>query len=149
MEHPASLRMAAAATLHCIIGCAIGELIGVTIGTQLGLQPLVTIIVAAGLSFISGYTVSTIPIVRSSVAFWPSLRLVFAADTLSIVTMTIVDNLCMVLIPGAFDKDLTNPTYWLSRFIAMTAAFIVAWPVNYYLLKKGKGHALTHHYMHR
>jgi len=63
--------------------------------------------------------------------------------------MTIMDNLMMVIIPGAMDKDLTHPVYWLSRIVSLVAAFIVAFPVNIYLLKRGKGHALTHEYSHK
>lgn len=138
--------MAANATLHCLLGCAIGEMIGVTIGTHFGFAPHTTIILASILSFISGYTVSTRPLLRAKVPFKKALRLVFAADTLSILTMTIMDNLMMLLIPGAMDKDLAHPIYWISRALSLTAAFIVAFPVNAYLLKRGKGHALTHEY---
>jgi len=148
MKPTATLQIAASATLHCLIGCAIGELIGVTIGTHTGIGRESTVILAALLSFVSGYTFSVIPIIRIGMKFWPSLKLIFAADTVSILTMTVTDNICMLLIPGAFDKDLSHPIYWLSRIIAMSAAFIAAWPVNYYLLKKGKGHALHgHHHM--
>lgn len=148
MNNHTTRKMAASATLHCLIGCAIGELIGVTIGTHAGFGITRTVLLAAGLSFVSGYIVSTVPIVRAGVKFWAALRLIFAADTVSIATMTIADNICMMVIPGAFDKDLTHPVYWLSRIIAMTVAFLAAWPVNYYLLKRGKGHALTHSYHH-
>lgn len=140
--------MALSATLHCLTGCAVGELIGVTIGTHTGMAPHQTVILASVLSFVSGYTVSTWPIMRAKVPFFKALRLVFAADTLSILSMTIADNLLMLLIPGAMDKNLANPVYWLSRAIALTTAFVVAYPVNAYLLKRGKGHALTHEYHH-
>lgn len=145
-NHHATLRMAASATLHCLIGCTVGELIGVTIGTHTGIGIVPTVVLAGSLSFISGYAFSTVPIVRAGLRFWAALRLVFLADTLSVVTMIAVDNLCMMLIPGAFDKDLSHPVYWLSRLIATITAFLAAWPVNYYLLKRGKGHALTHKY---
>lgn len=140
--------MAASATLHCLIGCAVGEMIGVTIGTHAGFAPHSTVLLAAVLSFVSGYTVSTWPLVRSGMSFSRSLRLVFAADTLSILTMTIVDNIVMLLIPGAMGKDLLHPIYWISRALSLSAAFVVAWPVNIYLLKRGKGHALTHSHHH-
>lgn len=139
-------RLAASATLHCLVGCAIGEMIGITIGTQLGWMPHQTVLLAAGLSYISGYTTSTIPLVRSHVPFWPALKTVFAADTVSITTMTIVDNVMMLLIPGAMDKNMMQPIYWVSRAAALGAAFIAAYPVNIYLLKRGKGHALMHKY---
>ncbi|HJP96549.1 MAG TPA: DUF4396 domain-containing protein [Candidatus Saccharimonadales bacterium] len=138
--------MAASATLHCLTGCAIGELIGVTIGTHAGFAAHQTVMLAAVLSFISGYTVSTWPLVKTGLAFLKALRLVFAADTVSILTMTIADNLIMLLVPGAMDKNLSHPVYWLSRVLSLSAAFVAAYPVNLYLLKKGKGHALTHTY---
>ena len=142
-------RMAASATLHCLIGCAIGEMIGVTIGTHLEWPAHQTVMLAAALSFISGYSVSTWPLLRAGMSFWAALKLVFAADTVSILTMTIVDNLLMLLIPGAMDKNMLHPVYWLSRSLALVAAFIVAYPVNLYLLKRGKGHALMHHHHKR
>lgn len=147
-HHTASTKMALSATLHCLIGCAIGEMVGVTIGTHAGFSPHHTVLLASVLSFVSGYSVSTWPLMRAGLPFLKALRLVFAADTLSILTMTIMDNIVMLLIPGAMDKDLTHPIYWLSRILSLTAAFIVAFPVNMYLLKRGKGHALTHEYHH-
>lgn len=140
--------MAVLATLHCLIGCAVGEIIGVTIGTHMGLGLHGTIVLASMLSFISGYSFSTWPLIRRGMKFMPALKLVFAADTLSILTMTIVDNIVMATVPGAMDKDLSNPIYWISRLGSLAAAFIVAVPVNYWLLKRGKGHALMHGSMH-
>lgn len=145
-SHTSLNRMAASATLHCLLGCAIGEMIGVTIGTHVGFAPHYTVILASILSFVSGYSVSTWPLIKANVPFQKALRLVFAADTLSILTMTIMDNLIILLIPGAMDKDLTHPVYWISRVLSLTVAFIVAFPVNAYLLKRGKGHALMHEY---
>lgn len=140
--------MALTATLHCLIGCAVGEIIGVTIGTHAGFSMQGTIVLAFVLSFVSGYAVSTWPLLRHGMKFWDGLKLVFAADTLSILTMTIVDNIVMATVPGAFDKDLSHPVYWLSRVISLVAAFAVAYPVNLWLLQRGKGHALTHHMHH-
>jgi len=145
-NHHQSKNMALSATLHCLAGCAVGEMIGVTIGTHAGFEPHQTVILASILSFVSGYTASNGPLIRAKVAFFKALRLVFAADTLSILAMTAVDNLLILLIPGAMDKNLLHPVYWLSRVLALSAAFVVGYPVNSYLLKRGKGHALMHEY---
>lgn len=144
--HRSSHNMALSATLHCLAGCATGEMIGVTIGTHSGFAPHQTVILASILSFISGYSVSTWPLIKAKLSFIKAFKLVFAADTVSILTMTIADNLIMLLIPGAMNKNLAHPVYWLSRIISLSAAFVVAYPVNAYLLKRGKGHALTHAY---
>lgn len=139
--------MALSATLHCLTGCAIGEILGLMIGTALGLGNLVTIAIAVGLAFLFGYALSTLPLLRAGLGAGAALTVVLAADTLSIATMELVDNLVMAVIPGAMDAGLVNPVFWLSMMLALTAAFFAAWPVNRYLLARGKGHALTHAYM--
>jgi hypothetical protein len=140
--------MAASATLHCLTGCAIGEIGGLIIGTALGLSTVATIALAIGLAFLFGYTLSTLPLVKAGLGFFGALGVVLAADTLSIATMEVVDNAVMAAIPGAMDAGLNNPVFWLGMMIALAAAFVAAYPVNRYLLSRGKGHALTHHYMH-
>jgi hypothetical protein len=139
-------RMAANATLHCLTGCAIGEILGLLIGTALGLSTGVTIALAVGLAFLFGYSLSTLPLIQAGLGFFAALSVVFAADTLSIATMEIVDNAVMAAIPGAMDAGLVNPVFWLGMMIALTAAFVAAFPVNRYLIGKGKGHALTHRF---
>jgi hypothetical protein len=138
--------MAANATLHCLTGCAIGEIAGLMIGTAMGLSNAVTIALAVGLAFLFGYALSTLPLIKAGLGFFAALSVVFAADTLSIAVMETVDNLVMALIPGAMDGGLVNPIFWLGMMIALVAAFIAAFPVNRYLIGKGKGHALTHRF---
>lgn len=138
--------MAASATLHCLTGCAIGEILGLIIGTAIGLSNLATIALAVGLAFLFGYALSTLPLLKAGLAFFTALSVVLAADTLSILTMEIVDNLVMAVIPGAMNAGLVNPIFWVAMMIALTTAFFVAYPVNRYLLQRGKGHALTHKY---
>lgn len=138
--------MAVSATLHCLTGCAIGEIAGLIIGTALGFTNLETIALAIALAFLFGYTLSTLPLLKAGLALGTTLSVVLAADTLSIATMEIVDNLVMAVIPGAMNAGLVNPVFWIGMIIALTAAFFAAYPVNRYLLQKGKGHALTHQY---
>ena len=138
--------MAASATLHCLTGCAIGEIAGLMIGTAVGLSSGWTIGLAVVLAFVFGYTLSTLPLLRSGLAVGAAFSVVLAADTLSIATMELVDNLVMALIPGAMDAGLVNVVFWVGMMIALAVAFAAAFPVNRYLLQRGKGHALTHGY---
>ena len=140
--------MAVSATLHCLTGCAIGEIAGLMIGTALGFSNVATIALAVGLAFLFGYALSTLPLLKAGMALGAALSVVLAADTLSILTMEVVDNAVMVVIPGAMDAGLVNPIFWVGMMIALTAAFLAAYPVNRYLLQRGKGHALTHEYHH-
>ena len=148
MEHGNINSLAVSATLHCLTGCAIGEIAGLMIGTTLGLSAGATIALAVGLAFLFGYALSTLPLLKSGVGFVAALSVVFAADTLSIATMELVDNAVMAIIPGAMDAGIVNPLFWLSMMIALTAAFAAAFPVNRYLLRRGKGHALMRQYHH-
>jgi hypothetical protein len=148
--HPADglNRMAANATLHCLTGCAIGEILGLVIGTAAGLSAGRTIALAVSLAFLFGFSLSTLPLLRAGLGVGAALSVVLAADTLSIATMEVVDNLVMALIPGAMDAGLGNPVFWVGMGFALSAAFVAAYPVNRYLLSRGKGHALTHPYHH-
>jgi hypothetical protein len=137
-------RMAVSATLHCLTGCAIGEIVGMLIGTAAGLANGTTVAISVVLAFCFGYTLSTLPLLRAGMAVGAALQLVLAADTLSILTMEVVDNLVMLVVPGAIDAGLVNVVFWWSLMLALVIAFVAAYPVNSALLRRGKGHALTH-----
>ena len=136
------------ATVHCLTGCAIGEILGLVIGTALGLSNTTTFFIAIGLAFVFGYGLSIIPLMKFGLGLTAAIPIVLAADTLSIFTMEVVDNAVMAVVPGAMNAGLTNPIFWLTMPIAFAIAFVVAVPVNEYLLKRGKGHALVHKYHH-
>ena len=142
-------RTAFSATLHCLTGCAIGEVLGIVVGTALGWSNVTTIVLAIVLAFFFGYGLTMLPLLRSGMALGAVLPLAFASDTLSITVMEIVDNLIIVAIPGAMDAGLGSLLFWGSLAFALAVAFIAAFPVNKYLISRGKGHAVVHkHHEH-
>jgi hypothetical protein len=148
MQHGNTNKIAISATLHCLTGCAIGEIAGLVIGTILGLSNPATIAISIVLAFIFGYSLSSLPLVKSGLTLKKALTVVLAADTLSILTMELVDNTVMSAIPGAMNAGLVNPLFWLTMPLSLAIAFLAAVPVNKYLLERGKGHALVHEYHH-
>ncbi|WP_227466949.1 DUF4396 domain-containing protein [Nocardioides lijunqiniae] len=136
--------MAASATLHCLTGCAVGEVLGMMIGAAVGLSTVATVVLAVALAFLFGYSLSTLPLLASGLSVGAALSVVLAADTLSIVTMELVDNGVMMLVPGAMEATLAEPVFWLSMALALGVAYAAAYPVNRALLARGRGHALTH-----
>src|SRR5215211_3642869 len=124
---PAGLnRLAFSATVHCLTGCAIGEVLGMVIGTALGFSALATVALAVALAFLFGYSLTSLPLLRSGLALSAVVPLALASDTASIAIMEIVDNAIMLLIAGA-----------------------AAYPVNRWLLARGRGHAVVHaHHAH-
>jgi len=141
-------QVAASATLHCLTGCAIGEIAGLIIGTALGLSTGTTILLAVVLAFLSGYALSTVPLLGAGMGLRQALSVVFAADTLSIAIMELVDNAVMATIPGAMHAGLVNPLFWVSMSLALATAFVAAYPVNRWLLTRGRGHALLAQHHH-
>jgi hypothetical protein len=137
-------RNAVSATLHCLTGCAIGEVLGLIIGTALGWSTTATIVLAVSLAFFFGYALTMRPVLRAGLGFGQALRVALAADTLSITVMEIVDNAVMLAIPGAMDAGLASPLFWGSLVVALAVAGVAAYPVNRWLIARGKGHAVVH-----
>lgn len=134
------------ATVHCLTGCAIGEVLGMVIGTALGLTNVATILLAVVLAFFFGYALTLIPLIRANIAWSTALGLAFASDTASITIMEIVDNAIMLIIPGAMNAGLTSALFWGSLAVSLLIAGAAAFPVNRWLIARGRGHAVVHQY---
>ena len=137
-------RLAVSATLHCLTGCAIGEVLGMVIGTALGWSDSATVALAVALAFFFGYSLTIAPVMRSGLALRAALRVAFAADTLSITVIEIVDNAIMLLIPGAMEAGVGSLLFWGSLAVALAVAFVITVPVNRLLISRGRGHAVVH-----
>jgi hypothetical protein len=137
-------RLAASATLHCLTGCAIGEVLGMVIGTALGLGNAATIALAVALAFLFGYLLTIWPLLRAGLPARNAARLALASDTASITIMEIVDNSIMLAIPGAMESGLGSPLFWGSLAASLALAGLAAFPVNRWLIARGRGHAVAH-----
>jgi hypothetical protein len=118
------------------------------IGTALGWGDWSTIALAVVLAFFFGYSLTLLPLFRAGIALATALPLAFASDTLSITVMEIVDNAIMLVVPGAMEAGLTNLLFWGSLAFALLVAGAAAFPVNRYLIARGRGHAVVYEYHH-
>jgi hypothetical protein len=139
-------RTAISATLHCLTGCAIGEVLGMVIGTALGWSTVPVVILSVALAFLFGYALTMRPVLRAGVPFKTAVGVAFAADTVSIAVMEIVDNAFIVAIPGAMDAGLTSALFWGALAASLAIAFVVTVPVNKWTISRGRGHAVVHKY---
>lgn len=139
-------RMSVSATLHCLLGCSIGEIVGMLLGAGFGWSNGLTFVVSIILAFVTGYSLSIRPLLKAGLPFSRAFPIILAADSLSIAAMETADNTVIGLIPGAMAAGLNNKLFWLTMPLSLLAGFIVAVPVNYALLKRGKGHALVHEF---
>jgi hypothetical protein len=137
-------RTAWSATLHCLTGCAIGEVLGMVIGSALGWSTGATIAIAAALAFAFGYALTMIPLISSGLPVRRAAKLALAADTASITVMEVVDNAIMLAVPGAMTAGLDSVLFWGSLMAALGVAAVAAFPVNRWLIARGRGHAAVH-----
>lgn len=137
-------RLAFAATVHCLTGCAIGEVLGMVVGTVLSWSNSSTVLLSVLLAFVFGYGLTMRPLFASGLATGAVLRLAFASDTVSITIMEIVDNAIMLLIPGAMQAGLDTLLFWGSLVFSLLVAGAIAFPVNRWLISRGRGHAVLH-----
>jgi hypothetical protein len=114
------------------------------IGTALGWSNAPTIALAVFLAFLFGYGLTMLPLLRSGLAFGAAVGLAFASDTASITIMEIIDNLIMLMIPGAMDAGLSSPLFWGSLAASLIIAGAFAFPLNRWLIARGRGHAVVH-----
>jgi len=142
-------RLAFSATVHCLTGCAIGEILGMVLATWWGWGNFASILLSIVLAFFFGYGLTSLPLLRSGMSLRQVAPLAFASDTASITTMEIVDNLFILIVPGAIAAGLGDPLFWWSLIVGLLIAGVVAFPVNRWLLVRGRGHAVMHeHHAH-
>jgi hypothetical protein len=137
-------RVALQATVHCLTGCAIGEVAGMVLGTALGWGNAATVIVSTVLAFVAGFTLTALPFLRRGYGIAASVRIAAAADAASIALMEVVDNVVMLFIPGAMDAPLDAPLFWGSLALSLIVAGVAAFPLNRWLIARGRGHAVVH-----
>src|SRR5512133_3703592 len=134
-----SLNLSAfSATIHCLTGCAIGEVLGMILATWWGWGDVASIVLSVILAFVFGYGLTSLPLLRSGMTPRQVAPLALASDTASITTMEIVDNLFIVVVPGALAAGLGDALFWWSLGVGLLIAGAVAWPVNRWLIVRGK-----------
>jgi Domain of unknown function (DUF4396) len=146
---PSLNRLAFSATVHCLTGCAIGEVLGMVLATWWGWGDVSSIALAVALAFFFGYGLTSLPLLRSGMTLRQVAPLAFASDTASIATMEIIDNLFILIVPGAIAAGLGSSLFWWSLALGLLIAGAIAYPLNRWLIARGKGHAVMHaHHAH-
>jgi hypothetical protein len=141
---PSLNRTAFQATVHCLTGCAIGEVLGLVVSTALGWHDLPSILLAIVLAFVFGYGLTLGPLVAGGLPVRTAVRTAIASDSISIGVMEIMDSAIVIAVPGAMAAGLTDSLFWGSLALSLVVAFVVALPVNRWLIARGLGHALVH-----
>ena len=142
-------RVAFDATRHCLTGCAIGEIVATVISGALALSTATALVLGIVLAFAFGYSLTFVPLLRAALPLGRAIGITLAADTVSIVVMEAVDNVLVLLVPGAMIAGVTDALFWGSLLVGLVIAFAAAYPVNRWLIARGQGHvraSAAHHH---
>jgi hypothetical protein len=132
-----SLRLAAQATLHCLTGCVIGETIGLALGAELQLGTTAIVTLATVLSYVSGFTLGLVPIMRERhTSLWTAFKTIWVGEAVSIAAMEVAMNLSDYLMGSMGAKTMLSWLWLRGLLVAVPVAFLAAWPVNFWLLKR-------------
>ncbi|MEK6746189.1 MAG: DUF4396 domain-containing protein [Pseudomonadota bacterium] len=132
-----SWNAAAHATLHCLTGCVIGETIGLMIGVTLGLHAYASMALATVLAYITGFSLTIFPLMkRANLPFKSALKAIWLGELISIGVMELAMNSVDYHMGGMSSGSVFNPLFWEALAFAILAGYIVAFPVNYWLIGK-------------
>ena len=131
-------------TLHCLLGCSIGEILGMVISTHFRWSTTPSILISIILAFFFGYLLTFQSVYRKDRNAAKAGKVTLATDTVSITSMEAVDNVFILLVPGAINATLSSGLFWWSLLISLLVAFIFTVPVNRLLIARGIGH--KHHH---
>ena len=145
-EHDNLNRLAISATTHCLTGCAIGEITGMAIATGLGWGNVAQIALAVALAYLFGFGLTARPLIKAGLAAGVIVSTALAADTVSISIMEAIDNLTVLLVPGAMEAGVDDPLLYGSVALGFVIAYPFAFWANRYMIARGKGHAVVHEY---
>lgn len=135
------LATSAQTTAHCLLGCTIGEVAGLVIGTSIGMGTWPTMGLAVVLAFISGLSLAVLPVMQQTGAsVGQALRTVWLGEVASIGAMEIAMNAADYAVGGVQAGSIFSGLFWLGVLLALPAGFLVAWPVNHWLLQKQMKH---------
>jgi hypothetical protein len=140
-EHETSqIKLATQATVHCLTGCGIGDIIGVIIGTALGISYYERIALGLILGFVFGFSLGVLPLLQHKMTFRHAAKIVLTTEVFSILAMEAAEAVTEILFPGMRRVGLIHLRYWLGLSTALIAGFVVAFPVNWFLVRRGIRH---------
>ncbi len=136
ISHDSLSRKSLRSLCHCYSGCGAGEVIGVLVAVGVfALNNWWVIGITFALAYIFGIALTIGPLMQEGASFRQALKDAIESETASIVFMEVV----AIGVDLLFAKNavMTDTIFWTSLIFSLTIGFFAAWPVNYFLVKKG------------
>lgn len=139
-------RQVVGSTMHCVAGDGIGILLAAVVTAALKLPRGVDLIVEYAAGFLFGWTIFQALFMKNLMggSYKRSLRATFLPELLSM--NGVMAGMAVVMVPWmTHDLQATQPMsvhFWFTMSIALTAGFVVAYPINWWLVDRGLKHGM-------
>lgn len=139
-DQKSNRKLAFEATTHCLTGCGIGDIVGVIIGTALGIAYLQRVGLGLVFGIFFGFLLGLYPLFKAKIPFNHAFKIILTTEFFSIVAMEAAEATTELVFPGMRRMGLFHFQYWVGLGLALVAGFVVAYPVNLFLVKRGVRH---------
>ncbi|MGH7033395.1 MAG: DUF4396 domain-containing protein [Stellaceae bacterium] len=141
----AKWRQVVGSTMHCVAGDGIGILAAAVITSRLGLPMWADVLCEYALGFLFGWSVFQALFMKSMFgSYMDSLRNTFMAELLSM--NAVMSGMTAVMVPWMTGDMLAmspvGPRFWFVMSVALCAGFVVALPMNWWLVDHGLKHGM-------
>ncbi|MGB7098293.1 MAG: DUF4396 domain-containing protein [Xanthobacteraceae bacterium] len=139
-------RQTLGSTMHCVAGDGVGILAGAVISSVIGLAGITEVVVEYVLGFAFGWTIFQALFMRDMAggSYRRALTSTFVPELLSMnllmAGMVPTVMILKTLIRSA--NDPTNPSFWFVMSMGLLVGFIIAYPMNWWLVANHLKHGM-------
>jgi len=139
-------RQTLGSTMHCVAGDGVGILAGAVLANALGLAGPAEIVVEYALGFAFGWMIFQALFMREMAggSYSRSLTNTFTPELLSmnLLMAGMVPTVIVLRMQIASGSDLLTPAFWFVMSIGLLAGFVVAYPMNWWLVANRLKHGM-------
>lgn len=139
-------RQVLGSTMHCVAGDGVGILFGAVISSVIALTAPVEVALEYLLGFAFGWTIFQALFMRDMAGgdYLRSLRMTFLPELMSMNLLMAAMVPAMTILRAwiAPDAGLGDPAFWFVMSMALLAGFIVAYPMNWWLVANHLKHGM-------
>ena len=139
-------RQVLGSTMHCVAGDGVGILAGAVIGAAIALPILADLALEYVLGFGFGWAIFQALFMRQMAggSYGNSLRSTFMAEFLSMNCLMggMIPVSTLAWLDNAEAHDPTEPLFWFRMSVALMTGFVVAYPMNWWLVANHLKHGM-------
>ncbi len=139
-------RQVLGSTMHCVAGDGVGILVGAVLARHFQIEGLAEIGLEYALGFLFGWTIFQALFMRDMAgSYGRSLKTTFIPEFLSMNVLMAGMVPVAALFARYFDasRDPVHPEFWFRMSMALLAGFVVAFPMNWWLVARHLKHGMT------